>query len=311
MKGLLNVQYAVQDGAVYVLEANPRASRTVPFAAKATGVPLVKAAARVMAGATLAELRAEGLIGQDRAGGGQVGGGADDGEAANGGAAGGRAGGGRGAGYVAVKEAVLPFNRFPETDAVLGPEMRSTGEVMGIGETAGLAFVKAQAAAGARLPADGAVFMSMADRDKRLAPEIGRILTGLGYEIAATAGTAARLRACGVQVAMAVAKIGTGEPGRHAVDLIEAGEVGLVINTPSGRGPRADGDHIRAAAGRAGIALFTTGAAALAAARGLRDLEDHQPAVRSLQEHHRLSRGPARGRDTVGSGVNLDRDGRR
>ena len=186
---------------------------------------------------------------------------------------------------------MLPFNRFPETDAVLGPEMRSTGEVMGIDLTAGLAFVKAQAAAGARLPDDGAVFMSMADRDKPLVPEIGRILTGLGYEIAATAGTAARLRACGVEVATAVAKIGTGEPGRHAVDLIEAGEVGLVINTPSGRGPRADGEHIRAAAGRAGIPLFTTGAAALAAARGLRDLRHHQPAVRSLQEYHQLGRG--------------------
>ena len=290
VKGLLNVQYAVQDGAVYVLEANPRASRTVPFAAKATGVPLVKAAARVMAGATLAELRAEGMVGPVPAGGASAGEGADCVEAANGGAADGRAAGGRGPGYVAVKEAVLPFNRFPETDAVLGPEMRSTGEVMGIGETAGLAFVKAQAAAGARLPEDGAVFMSMADRDKRLAPEIGRILTGLGYEIAATAGTAARLRAWGVPVATAVAKIGTGEPGRHAVDLIEAGEVGLVINTPSGRGPRADGEHIRAAAGRAGVALFTTGAAALAAARGLQDRQDHQPAVRSLQEYHRLIR---------------------
>ena len=289
VKGLLNVQYAVQDKTVYALEANPRASRTVPFAAKATGVPLARAAARVMAGATLAELRAEGMIGQ-----GPTAGGADSddggGGVGNGGAVGGRDDGGGGAGYVAVKEAVLPFNRFPETDAVLGPEMRSTGEVMGIDLTAGLAFVKAQAAAGVRLPDDGAVFMSMADRDKPLVPEIGRILAGLGYAIAATAGTAARLRSCGVEVATAVAKIGTGEPGRHAVDLIEAGEVGLVINTPSGRGPRADGEHIRAAAGRAGIPLFTTGAAALAAARGLRDLRHHQPAVRSLQEYHQLGR---------------------
>ena len=299
VKGLLNVQYAVQDGTVYVLEANPRASRTVPFAAKATGVPLAKAAARVMAGATLAELRAEGMIGR-RPASGQRPAGERSAEAG----ASGRDDGSGSAGYVAVKEAVLPFNRFPETDAVLGPEMRSTGEVMGIDLTAGLAFVKAQAAAGARLPDDGAVFMSMADRDKPLVPEIGRILAGLGYEIAATAGTAARLRSCGVEVATAVAKIGTGEPGRHAVDLIEAGEVGLVVNTPSGRGPRADGEHIRAAAGRAGIPLFTTGAAALAAARGLRDLRHHQPAVRSLQEYHRLGQD----RDPTGAGADRDRD---
>ena len=290
VKGLLNVQFAVKrpadaeqpgapadgtaravdDGSgtadgIYVLEANPRASRTVPFVAKATGVPLAKVAARLMVGATLAELRSEGMLPDD----------ACD-------------GGGRWAspGYVAVKEVVLPFNRFPEADAVLGPEMRSTGEVMAIDATPGLAFAKAQLAAGTRLPSEGTVFMSMADRDKADGLRAARILHVLGYRLVATAGTADRLRRGGVPVSVEVAKLGDGE-GRHAVDLIEAGEVQLVINSPRGRGPRADGDHIRSAAGRAGLPLLTTGAAAVAAAEGLRDLRDHRPEVLSLQEYHR------------------------
>ena len=286
VKGLLNVQFAVKrngngsgsdasvpsgsglaSGDVFVIEANPRASRTVPFVAKATGVPLAMVAARLMVGATLAELRAEGML---------------PAPASNSGANGDYVNGE----YVAVKEVVLPFNRFPDADAVLGPEMRSTGEVMAIDATPGLAFVKAQLAAGTRLPAAGTVFMSMADRDKELGLRAARILHELGYRLAATAGTAQCLRGGGVPVAVEVAKLGDDE-GRHAVDLIEAGEIQLVINSPRGRGPRADGAHIRSAAGRAGLPLVTTGAAALAAADGLRDLRDRSPTLRSLQEYHR------------------------
>ena len=284
VKGLINVQFAVKRNGnssapeaqrphngqpasataadVFVIEANPRASRTVPFVAKATGVPLAMVAARLMVGATLAELRAEGMLPTAAT---AVPTPPD---------------------YVAVKEVVLPFNRFPDADAVLGPEMRSTGEVMALDATPGLAFVKAQLAAGTRLPASGTVFMSMADRDKELGLRAARILHELGYRLAATAGTARCLRDGGLPVAVDVAKLGDDE-GRHAVDLIEADEIQLVINSPRGRGPRADGAHIRSAAGRAGLPLVTTGAAALAAADGLRDLRDRTPAVRSLQEYHR------------------------
>ena len=285
VKGLLNVQFAVKrngngpphtlsergsSGAsdVFVIEANPRASRTVPFVAKATGVPLAMVAARLMVGATLSELRAEGMLPAASAGLHEMN------------------------GYVAVKEVVLPFNRFPGADAVLGPEMRSTGEVMALDVTPGLAFVKAQLAAGTRLPAGGTVFMSMADRDKEAGLRAARIFHELGYRLAATAGTAQLLRRGGVPVAVEVAKLGDNE-GRHAVDLIEAGEVQLVINSPRGRGPRADGAHIRSAAGRAALPLVTTGAAAVAAADGLRDLRGLRPTVRSLQEYHRSLRGTA------------------
>ena len=283
--GLLNVQFAVRRDPgsplgmatrwggsgvddVFVIEANPRASRTVPFVAKATGVPLAMVAARVMVGSTLAELRDEGMLPAAPAGLPQV------------------------SDYVAVKEVVLPFNRFPDADAVLGPEMRSTGEVMALDATPGLAFVKAQLAAGTRLPAEGTVFMSMADRDKEAGLRAARIFHRLGFRLAATAGTAQFLHRGGVPVAVEVAKLGDYE-GRHAVDLIEAGEIQLVINSPRGRGPRADGAHIRSAAGRAGLPLVTTGAAALAAAYGLRDLHGLHPTVRSLQEYHRSLRGAA------------------
>ena len=161
VRGLLNVQYAVKDDAVYVIEANPRASRTVPFVSKATGVPLAKAAARLMVGATLADLRAEGIVHPPAAG-----------------------------GHVAVKEAVLPFDRFPGVDTILGPEMRSTGEVMGIDRSFGLAFAKSQVAAGNRLPASGTVFLSLADRDKAAGIGLARRFVDLGFALAATAGTA-------------------------------------------------------------------------------------------------------------------------
>ncbi len=255
--GLLNVQYAVKDGQVFVIEANPRASRTVPFVSKATGVPLAKVAARVMLGATLAELRAEGLLRPPAAG-----------------------------GHVAVKEAVLPFDRFPEVDTILGPEMRSTGEVMGIDRSFGLAFAKSQAAAGNLLPASGTVFFSLADRDKRSGLDAARRFVELGFTIAATAGTAAMLEAEGLPVATTVAKVGEGT-GVDAVDLVSSGKVDLVVNTPRGRGPRADGAHIRRAAMKHHVPCITTVAAALAAAAGIAARSAEEPAVRPLQEYHR------------------------
>jgi carbamoyl-phosphate synthase large subunit len=255
VRGLINVQYAVKQGQVFVIEANPRASRTVPFVAKATAVPLVKVAARVMVGATLAELREEGLLVPASTG-----------------------------THVAVKEAVLPFNRFPDADRVLGPEMRSTGEVMGIDSTFGLAFAKSQIAAGERLPESGTVFLSLAERDKHSGIEVARGFVRLGFTIAATSGTADKLEEAGVHVQTRVAKLG--ENGIDAVDLIESGKVQLVVNSPRGRGPRADGAHIRAAAGVAGIPCLTTAAAGLAAANGMADWATHALQVRSLQSFH-------------------------
>ncbi len=257
VRGLINVQFAVKDDRAYVLEANPRASRTVPFVAKATGVPVAMVAARVMVGATLDELRHEGLLCEPVTG------------------------------HVSVKEAVLPFNRFPGVDTLLGPEMRSTGEVMGIGETFGLAFAKSQSAAGNRLPVAGTVFFSLADRDKRAGLEAARQFVALGFELAATSGTAAMLDAEGVPVATVVAKVGDSGPGVvDAVDLIGGGKVQLVVNTPRGRGPRADGLHIRAAALAHLVPCLTTVAAARAAAAGITDWVSHPLSVRSLQEYH-------------------------
>ncbi len=254
--GLLNVQYAVKDGGVWVIEANPRASRTVPFVSKATGVSIARIAARLMVGTTLAELRDEGLV-----------------HPAVGDA------------HVAVKEAVLPFDRFPDVDTVLGPEMRSTGEVMGIDRSFGLAFAKSQAAAGNRLPASGTVFLSVADRDKPVGIELARRFVELGFALAATAGTARAVEEEGLPVATVVAKVGEGT-GADAVDLISSGKVDLVVNTPRGRGPRADGDHIRRAATRHGVPCITTLAAARAAAAGIAERATHAPSVRSLQEYH-------------------------
>ena len=256
VRGPINVQYAVKDDEVYVIEANPRASRTVPFVAKATGVPLAKVASRVMMGATLDELRIEGLLCERVVG-----------------------------DHVAVKEAVLPFDRFPEADPLLGPEMRSTGEVMGIDLTTGLAFTKSQIAAGGALPDSGTVFMSLADRDKAVGLEAARGLVDLGLEVAATSGTAEHLVANGVPVTTVVAKLG--EDGVDAVELIRSGSVQMVVNSPRGRGPRSDGEHIRAAAGAAGIPLLTTANAAVAAARGLADWRRFPLAVRTLQEYHK------------------------
>jgi carbamoyl-phosphate synthase large subunit len=224
--------------------------------AKATGVPLVKVAARVMVGATLAELREEGLLCPPSPG-----------------------------GYVAIKEAVLPFSRFPDADSVLGPEMRSTGEVRGIDRTFGLAFAKSQLAAGEGLPEGGCVFLSLADRDKTTGTDAARRFAAAGFTLVATAGTADALEAAGIPVDVRVAKVG--EPsGTDAVELITAGKVQIVVNSPRGRGARADGAHIRAAAATMGIPCLTTAAAGLAAANGILDRAAHEMTVRTLQEFH-------------------------
>ena len=256
--GLLNVQFAVKGDELFVLEANPRASRTVPFVAKATGVPLAALAARVMVGTTLADLRAEGILPADTPS----------------------------PSYVSVKEAVLPFNRFPGVDTVLGPEMRSTGEVMGIGESFGIAFAKAQLAAGIRLPDTGQVFLSLADRDKASGLVLARQLRELGFTLAATIGTADFLRSNDVVVETLVAKVGLHDGAHDAVELIGSEQVQLVINTPSGRGARADGAQIRSACMTHNVPCLTTMAAGLAAARGIADTRSQGWRVTSLQELH-------------------------
>jgi carbamoyl-phosphate synthase large subunit len=258
VRGLINVQYAVLGTTVYVIEANPRASRTVPFVAKATGVPLAKVASRVMLGASLAELRIEGLLQPPSQN-----------------------------GHVSIKEAVLPFNRFPEVDPALGPEMRSTGEVMGIDATFGLAFYKAELAAGTVLPTEGTVFLSLADGDKPAGIVVARRLRELGFGIAATTGTADYLASFGVSVDAVVGKISDGH-GINAVNLIAGGDIAFVVNTPQGQGggARSDGEQIRKAAITHRVSSVTTVEAALAAVQGMAEHVGHDLSVRSLQEYH-------------------------
>ncbi|MFZ9398977.1 MAG: carbamoyl-phosphate synthase large subunit, partial [Ilumatobacteraceae bacterium] len=257
VRGLINVQFAVAGTSVYVIEANPRASRTVPFVAKATGVPLAKVATRVMLGATLAELRTEGLLVDSVLS----------------------------TGAVAVKEAVLPFNRFPEVDTALGPEMRSTGEVMGFDVTFGKAFYKAELAAGTVLPTEGTVFLSLADADKPAGLVVAKRLRRLGFGIAATTGTAKYLSRFGLAIDQVVGKLSEGA-GNTAVDLIASGDICFVINTPQGRGGRTDGEAIRKAANVHRVSSVTTVEAALAAVQGMAEQFGRPLEVRSLQEHH-------------------------
>lgn len=263
--GLLNVQYALVGNVLHVLEANPRASRTVPFVSKATAVPLAKAAARVMLGATIAQLREEGMLPA-----------MGDGGTLPVGAA------------IAVKEAVLPFGRFHGVDTVLGPEMKSTGEVMGIDADFGTAFAKSQMAAyGTGLPVRGRVFVSVADRDKRSMIFPIKRLSDLGFEIVATSGTAEVLRRHGLTVGL-LRKLheGTGPAGEPTtVDAIWAGEIDLVINTPFGVGPRLDGYEIRTAAVLAGVPCITTIQGMAATVLGIEALMGGFIGVRSLQEH--------------------------
>jgi carbamoyl-phosphate synthase large subunit len=270
VRGLLNVQYAFSGDVLYVLEANPRASRTVPFVSKATAVPLAKAAARIAVGAGIAELRREGMLPRQ----------GDGGELPP-------------DAPIAVKEAVLPFHRFRSpggdlVDSVLGPEMKSTGEVMGLDRVFGSAFAKSQAAAYDSLPTKGTVFVSIANRDKRAAMFPVRRLFDLGFRILATAGTAQVLRRNGVP-AEVVGKYSEG-PG-NIVEEILAGRVNLVLNTPFGSpgnsGPRVDGYEIRTAAVQVGIPCLTTVQAIAAGVQGIEELLRDDVTVASLQSHHR------------------------
>ncbi len=248
--GLINVQYGVLGDDLYVIEANPRASRTVPFVSKATGLPLAKLACRVMLGEKLSSLGLPDDPGGD---------------------------------HVSVKEAVLPFDRFAGADALLGPEMRSTGEVMGVAHDFPAAFAKAQAAAGARLPDAGTVFLTVTDTDKSAVMGIAAQLHDLGFRIVATRGTAASISRMGIPVER-INKIGEGSP--HVVDWIDDGEVDLVINTPTGTAARTDGYEIRRAAVARGIPCITTIAGGMAASRAIAAARSGEPAVLSLQELH-------------------------
>jgi carbamoyl-phosphate synthase large subunit len=256
--GLMNVQYGIQRDSVYVLEVNPRASRTVPYVSKATGVPLAKVAARLMTGAKLAGMNLPVV---------RIGGVAElvvrD--------------------YHAVKSPVFPFNKFRGVDTILGPEMRSTGEVMGISKDFGQAFAKAQLAAGQRLPPKGTLFISVNDRDKRHVVPLASELAALGFKLVATRGTAAALHAAGLD-AEAVYKVNEGRP--NIVDLVKTGKVDMIINTPLGRESFYDEKSIRRAAIRYNVPCITTLSAANAAARGIRALHEHAVEVAALQDLH-------------------------
>jgi len=257
--GLMNVQYAIQRDTVFVLEVNPRASRTVPFVSKATGVPLAKVAARLMGGKKLSSMSLPVVLHNGVA------------EVAV-------------HEFYCVKSPVFPFNKFRGVDTILGPEMRSTGEVMGISTSYGQAFAKAQLAAGQRLPRKGTVFLSVNDRDKRHLASLGKELSALGFRLLATRGTAAALEAAGIE-AEAVFKVNEGRP--NIVDLVKTGKIDLVINTPLGRESFYDEKSIRRAAIRYNIPCITTLAAAHAAARGIHALLEQGTEVAALQDLHR------------------------
>ena len=249
VKGLMNMQYAIEDGKVYVLEANPRASRTVPFVSKATGVPLAKCAARIMAGEKIADL---GLPADDRR-----------------------------LEHYSVKEAVMPFGRFPGADTVLGPEMKSTGEVMGIAGNFPAAFAKTQLAISYALPEGGTVFISVCDRDKRSIVSIARDIVRLGFHVVATAGTARTLRAAGVDCEE-VKKIHEGEP--NVCDMIANGDIALMVNTPFGHATRADGYELRLEAVKHGVTHVTNLAGAQAMVAGMEMARANGLSVVALQD---------------------------
>ncbi|MCC6475079.1 MAG: carbamoyl-phosphate synthase large subunit, partial [Burkholderiales bacterium] len=261
--GLMNVQFAIQRGTVYVLEVNPRASRTVPFVGKATGLPLAKIAARCMAGRTLDEQRHRGSPLSERV-----------------------------PHYFSVKEAVFPFGKFPGVDTILGPEMKSTGEVMGVGRSFGEAYVKSQLAAGTRLPSGGRAFISVRDSDKVATVAVARKLAALGFTLVATRGTAAVLAAHGLPVEV-VNKVAEGRP--HVVDLIKNGAVSLVINTVEPRrNAIADSRSIRTSAVAHRMCYFTTLAGALAACEGISHLASMEPvAVQALHDSLRSAPAPS------------------
>jgi carbamoyl-phosphate synthase large subunit len=251
VRGLMNVQFAVKGEEVYVLEVNPRASRTVPFVSKAIGVPLAKLAAKVMAGKTLRELGFTKEIVPK---------------------------------HFSVKEAVFPFLRYQGKDISLGPEMKSTGEVMGIDVDLGLAYAKSQMAAPPALPTGGSVFVSVKDSDKESIVPVVREYVNLGFKIISTSGTYATLTEAKIPVTK-VFKIREG--GRpHVLDLVRNGEINFIINTPSGKIPREDEVQMRNASLAQKIPIMTTVRAALAGANGIRSLQKNKVSVRSLQEYH-------------------------
>jgi len=248
--GLMNVQFAVKGRNVWVLEVNPRASRTVPFVSKAIGHPLAKIAAKVMTGKKLTEL---GFTREVRPK------------------------------YYSVKESVFPFNKFPGVDILLGPEMRSTGEVMGIDEDWGVAYAKSQMAASPALPLSGKVFLSVRDSDKKHAVPIAKEFAAMGFELCATGGTAKVLQESGIKVQL-LFKLTEGRP--NVLDLIKNGELALVINTPAGKTPRVDEVRIRTAAVAHRVSIMTTLAGAKAAALGIAALRTKGLSVRTIQEYH-------------------------
>jgi carbamoyl-phosphate synthase large subunit len=250
VKGLMNIQFALRDDRVYILEVNPRASRTIPFVSKATGVPLAKLAAKVMIGRTLEDL---GFTREVEVS------------------------------HVSVKEVVFPFNRFPGVDTVLGPEMKSTGEVMGIDHAFGIAFAKAELAAGQVLPRKGKVFISVKNRDKRAIIFIAKKLSDIGFRIVATRGTAKALSQNGIPVEP-IYKVHEGRP--NVVDAIKNREIDLIINTPSGHRPKKDQVSIRAVAVAHNIPLITTISGAAASVQGIEALLQEEIRVKSLQEYH-------------------------
>jgi carbamoyl-phosphate synthase large subunit len=250
--GLMNVQYAIQDNRLYVLEVNPRASRTVPFVSKATGVPLAKLAVKIMLGRTLADLGfTREVVPQ----------------------------------HISVKEAVLPFDRFPNVDTLLGPEMKSTGEVMGIDVDFGAAYAKAQLGAGQRLPLSGTVFISVTDGDKKAVVDVARDFARMGFTIMSTSGTRAFLESHGIE-AVHISKLAQQRP--HVEDAIKNGQIQLVINTGSGDTSSKDGYVIRRAALKYRIPYVTTAAAAQAVVKAIAALKSQALGVRSLQEYHAL-----------------------
>jgi carbamoyl-phosphate synthase large subunit len=248
----MNVQFAVKDNVVYLIEVNPRASRTVPFVAKAIGAPVAKIAARVMAGEKLADLPKLG----------------------------------RALSWVAVKEAVFPFARFPGIDPVLSPEMKSTGEVMGIASDFATAFLKSQQGAGLDLPTRGTLFVSVKDSDKPIVVPAVEGLLALGFDVIATGGTAVYLRERGLAVAE-VNKVAQGRP--HIVDRIKDGEVDIVFNTTEGWQSHKDSASIRAAALMNKVPYFTTASSAVAVAQAIAVLKEHGLEVRSLQDYYSTS----------------------
>jgi carbamoyl-phosphate synthase large subunit len=253
--GLMNIQFAIKNEEVYIIEVNPRASRTVPFVSKAIGVPLAKLAARVMGGKTLVELRfTEEILPV----------------------------------HIAVKEAVFPFAKFPGVDTLLGPEMKSTGEVMGIGASFGAAFAKAEIAAGTILPKGGTAFISVCEQDRNAVLPTAKRLRAAGFKIVATKGTAGFLRDNGVE-AESIHKVGEGSP--DVVDAIRGGQIAMVINTPAGFGPQVDSFAIRRQALEHRVPYFTTVAAAAAAAAGVQLIRAEALTACPLQDYHRGSSG--------------------